>query len=95
MSLTFSYLVVGMRLAKTLGQKGQLVIPKVVRDFLGIKPGDVVVIEVREKEVLIRPGMDPERFVGDFCSLTDRKLTEKVDLERLLEEEVEERFALR
>ena len=84
-----------MNIRKKLGQKGQLVIPKVVREFLGIKPGDVVVIEVREKEVLIKRGVDPERFVEDFCSLTERKLMKKVDLEKLLEEEVEERFALR
>ncbi len=83
-----------MNITKKLGQKGQLVIPKVVRDFLGIKPGDVVVIEIREKEVLIKPGVDPERFIDDFCSLTQRKLKKKVDLEKLLEEEVEERFAL-
>ena len=84
-----------MNIRKKLGQKGQLVIPKVVREFLGIKPGDVVVIEVREKEVLIKPGVDPERFVEDFCSLTEKKLKKKIDLEKLLEAEVEERFALR
>ena len=84
-----------MILRRKLGQKGQLVIPKVVREFLGIKPGDEVMIEIREKEVLIRPGVDPERFVDDFCSLTERRLKKRVDLERLLEEEVEERFVLR
>ena len=87
--------MVRMNIRRKLGQKGQLVIPKVVREFLGIKPGDEVVIEVREKEVLIKRGVDPERFVEDFCSLTGRKLTKKVDLEKLLEREVEERFALR
>jgi len=84
-----------MYVRRKVGQKGQLVIPKVVREFLGIKPGDVVVMEVREKEVLIKPGVEPERFVEDFCSLTGRKLMKRVDLEKLLEEEVEERFALR
>jgi len=87
--------VVGMNIRRKIGQKGQLVIPKVVREFLGIKPGDVVVMEVGEKEVLIKRGVDPERFVEDFCSLTERKLMKRVDLKRLLEEEVEERFALR
>ena len=84
-----------MNIRRKLGPKGQLVIPKVVREFLGIKPGDAVVIEVRGKEVLIKPGVDPETFVEDFCSLTETKLKKKLDLEKLLEEEVEERFALR
>jgi len=70
------------------------VIPKVVRESAGIKLGDEIVMEVREKEVVIKPGMDPVGFVESFCSVTGNKLTKKVDLERLLEQEVEERFAL-
>jgi len=83
-----------MKLRRKIGQKGQIVIPKVVRESAGIKPGDEIVMEIREKEVVIKPGMDPEGFVESFCSVTGNKLTKKVDLERLLEQEVEERFAL-
>jgi len=83
-----------MKLRRKIGQKGQIVIPKVVRESVGIKPGDEIVMEIREKEVVIKPGMDPEEFVESFCSVTGNKLTKKVDLERLLEQEVEERFAL-
>ena len=84
-----------MNVRRKIGQKGQIVIPKVFRESVGIKPGDEIVMEVREKEIVIKPGMDPEGFVESFCSATGRKLTKKVDLERLLEQEVEERFALR
>ncbi|OYT53752.1 MAG: AbrB family transcriptional regulator, partial [Desulfurococcales archaeon ex4484_217_2] len=73
----------------------QIVIPKVVRDYLGIKPGDTVVLEVREGEVALVPGVDPKGFVEDFCSIVKEKLTRKVDLERLLESEVEEKLGLR
>ncbi len=38
--------------------------------------------------------MDPVKFVEDFCSTGGRKLNEKINLEKLFEEEVEERFAL-
>ena len=69
-------------------------IPKVVRESLGIKPGDEVIMEVRGRELLIRPEKDPEKFVDDFCSIAKKKLTHKMDLKRILEEEVEERFAL-
>ena len=51
-------------------------------------------MEVRGKEVLIRRALEPTSFVDDFCSLIDKKLKEKADLERLLEGEVEERIAL-
>lgn len=83
-----------MKLRRKIGQKGQIVIPKVVRESIGIKPGDEIVMEVREKEVVIKPGIDPEEFVENFCSVAGKKLTKKVDLERLLEQEVEEKFAL-
>lgn len=77
-----------------VGPKGQIVIPKVVREFLGIKAGDEIVMEIRGKELLIKSKVDPEKFVDDFCSTTKRKLTEKVDLKKIVREEVEERLAL-
>jgi len=84
-----------MRVPRKIGPKGQIVIPKIIRDYLGIKPGDMVVIEVREGEIVIIPGTDPREFVEDFCSVVKEKLTEKIDLEGLIESEVEERLALR
>jgi len=84
-----------MKVPRKIGPKGQIVIPKIIRDYLGIKPGDTVVIEVREGEIVIIPGRDPREFVEGFCSVVKEKLTEKIDLERLIESEVEERFALR
>jgi len=36
-----------MRVLRRIGPKGQIVIPKIMRDYLGIKPGDTVVMEVR------------------------------------------------
>ena len=51
-------------------------------------------MEIRGKEVFIRPEVSPEKFVEAFCSVVHKKLTEKVDLEKLLEEEVEESLVL-
>ncbi|MEM1515568.1 MAG: AbrB/MazE/SpoVT family DNA-binding domain-containing protein [Candidatus Bathyarchaeia archaeon] len=83
-----------MRIRRRVGEKGQIVIPEIVREYIGIKPGDEVVMEVKEKELIITPGVSPEEFVEGFCSVVKRKLTSKIDLERLIEQEVEERFAL-
>lgn len=83
-----------MEIRRKIGPKGQLVIPKVVREFLGIKPGDEVVMEVRGRDVFIRPQMSPEKFVDAFCSIVSEKLREKVNLEKLLEGEAEESLVL-
>lgn len=80
---------------RVVGPKGQIVIPKIIREALGIQPGDEIIMEVREGELLIKPGLDPEKFVEDFCSVRGRKLTQEIDLEKIIEEEVEGRLALR
>lgn len=92
--LTFSFFVVCMRIRRKIGQKGQIVIPKVIREYAGMMAGDEVIMEVREREVIIRSGVDPKEFVESFCSVAGKKLTKKIDLEELLEREAEERFAL-
>jgi AbrB family looped-hinge helix DNA binding protein len=83
-----------LEIIRRVGQKGQIVIPKVIREFLAVGPGDAVILEVRGREVLIRPRVEPVKFVEDFCLTGGRKLGDKIDLEKLLEEEVEGRFVL-
>ncbi|MEM2150254.1 MAG: AbrB/MazE/SpoVT family DNA-binding domain-containing protein [Candidatus Bathyarchaeia archaeon] len=83
-----------MRIRRKVGEKGQIVIPEIVREYIGIKPGDEVVMEVRARELVIMRGTNPEEFVEGFCSVIKRKLTSKIDLEKLIEQEVEEKFAL-
>ena len=83
-----------MKIRRKIGHKGQLVIPKVIREYVGIMPGDEVIMEVREKEVIIRSGVDPKDFIESFCSIARKKLTKKIDLERLMEKEIEGRLAL-
>jgi len=91
---TFSFFVVGMRIRRKVGPKGQVVIPKVVREHMGIMPGDEVVMEVRGGELALTTTLNPKDFVESFCSIGGKKLKEKIDLDKLLEQEVEERFAL-
>jgi AbrB family looped-hinge helix DNA binding protein len=42
------------RMNHLVGTKGQVVIPKEIRDVLGIKPGQQVVFERRGDEVILR-----------------------------------------
>jgi AbrB family looped-hinge helix DNA binding protein len=59
----YSKEVYNMRiLTSRLTSKGQITIPKQVRDSLNVADGDSLVFEVRENEAVIRklPSIDPE-----------------------------------
>jgi len=84
-----------MFIRRRVGPKGQVVIPKMIREYLGIEPGDEVLMEVEEKRLVIKKTLKPERFIEEFCSTSAKKLADKVSLERILEEEVGERLGLR
>lgn len=61
--------MVGRRIKRSVGEKGQVVIPKDIREHLGLKPGSEIVFEVRDKEVVIKPSIDPIKFVEEFCNI--------------------------
>lgn len=46
----------------TVTSKGQVTIPKAIRDELGIRPGDEIVFEETEDGYAIRKAVDPDRF---------------------------------
>lgn len=51
----------------TVSSKGQLVIPKEIRDILGIKPKQKVLLKVVKNHVEIEPL--PENPVKSFCGI--------------------------
>lgn len=79
---------------RTLGSKGQLVIPKDLREHLGLKAGSRVVFEVRGDIVILKSDTDPSEWVERFVSVVKKKLREEVDIERVVEEEVLEELAV-
>lgn len=48
-----------------LSSKGQVIIPKAVRDARGWKEGTELVVEEREDGVLLRPAMPSKRYTVD------------------------------
>lgn len=72
-----------------VGPKGQVVLPKAIRERLGIEPGDEVTVDERGNDVVIRPVRRPVRLLGLLADLpgggTDALLEERRN-ERLREE---------
>jgi AbrB family looped-hinge helix DNA binding protein len=85
-----------------VGTKGQVVIPKAIRDEIGIKPGDEVTFEPDGQEVRVRRvGDDPQAQARGIKALrgiwadTPASGTAALEEERRKEHEQEERRAQR
>jgi antitoxin PrlF len=57
----------------TVTSKGQTVIPKAIRDHLGLHPGDALDFVVQDNgDVMIRPATDDVRRLKGFLHRPDR-----------------------
>lgn len=56
-------MILMVKLRLKVGPKGQIVLPKVVRDKLGVKPRSYVVIDFNEDELIIKRGLDLEELL--------------------------------
>lgn len=52
-----------MNITTTLTQKGQITIPKLIRDLLGLSSADNFVVSVKDEKIVVTP------VKGDFLSL--------------------------
>jgi AbrB family looped-hinge helix DNA binding protein len=81
---------------RTVGPKGQVVIPKEIRDETGLVEGSEVSVEVRNGDVLIRRIAPPTgSYVDYFTATYARKIERPIDLKRIIEEEDDGRINLR
>ena len=62
-----------MEIIKEIGKKGQVVIPKDIRESLGLREKDKIVFEISNNEVKIKSKENPEEFIKKFFSLSKIK----------------------
>ena len=79
---------------KNVGPKGQVLIPKRIRDALGLKPGVDVNIEVRGEEIVITKPRIEGSYTEYYTSTNSPKLKELVEVKKIITEEVAQRHAL-
>jgi AbrB family looped-hinge helix DNA binding protein len=79
---------------RNVGPKGQVVIPKQMRDVLGLKPGVEVILEVRGDEVVITKPKIEGSYTEYFIATQGPKLKKIVNIKKLLSEEVECRHVI-
>jgi len=75
--------------------KGQIIMPKDIRDKLGIKPGTAVSINVVDDHVEIRPlPDDPIEFLTGFFKDHPRSMAEQLLEERKRDDKIDEKNSL-
>jgi AbrB family looped-hinge helix DNA binding protein len=80
---------------KNVGQKGQVVIPKRLRDALGLKPGVEVILELRGDEIVISKPKIEGSYTEYFTMTHAPKLKKVVNIKEIINEEVAQRHAIR
>jgi len=80
-----------------VGQKGQVVIPKEIRDKVGIREGSEVLVTARnDDEIVIRRSSPPTQSYVEYYVMTfSKKLKKPIDIKKLIEDETTERAHLR
>jgi len=54
---------------REIGEKGQVVIPKDIREFLGLDKG----VKVRGDEVILKNEQDPNKFLEEFFNVPNKE----------------------
>ena len=79
---------------RNVGPKGQVVIPKRLRDALGLKPGVEISLELRDQEIIIKKPQVKGSYTEYFITTSSPKLKKRINIKELLNQEVEERNAV-
>lgn len=71
----------------TMSSKGQTVIPKAIRERLGLKPGDVLDFVVQDDgDVVIRPALGDVRRLKGILHRAGRKAVSVEEMNRIIRE---------
>lgn len=76
-----------------IGPKGQVVIPKLIRDDYGLKAGEVVVVDYTGKEVVIRKAATNIAELARAIAMSGKR--QKITIEqikKLYHQELDERY---
>lgn len=81
-----------MFIKREIGEKGQVVIPKDIRNHFGLDVGVNIIFEIKDEGVFIKKEGNNANFLKDFLNVPKikKKLTIK-DLKKAYEKQYEER----
>ena len=71
--MTFSYYVVGIQLVGTIGEKGQVVIPKPLRDQFKLLPNSTVTFTLESNKITLEKKENPAQILEQFLNAAPKK----------------------
>jgi AbrB family looped-hinge helix DNA binding protein len=74
---------------KGVGPKEQVVIPKQMREAIGIKPGAYVNLELREDEIVITKPKIEGNYTEYYCSTRSPKREKTINIKELKRTQIE------
>jgi AbrB family looped-hinge helix DNA binding protein len=75
---------------RTVGERGQIVLPKKLRERFNLRPGKKVIIEEKAGAIVLKPDHDPKAFVEEFVSMPRKvKKISVSDVKKILEQAYE------
>lgn len=81
-----------IHLEAKVGARGQAVIPKPIRDQMGIQPGDQVSFTIEEGRIVVEK-VDPDELLEEFLGAYEKRaLPEDIDWDREHGSQYERRF---
>ncbi len=87
-----------MLVKKEIGERGQFVVPKDVREQLGFHPGTEVTVDVKDGKMIVEPAKSVDEFLKEFFT-SSKRLKIKGDpvkwFKKRLDEQYEEEYGLR
>lgn len=67
-----NYKVMKMIAKRAIGERGQFVVPKDIREQLGLHAGTEVTVEVKGDEMVVKPAKTAEQILDEFFTSSHR-----------------------
>lgn len=78
-----------MQITTTLSQKGQIVLPKEIRESLGLKPTDRFEVDIKDEKVILSPISKTDEVFGMFKA---NKIVSKQDIKNIYKKAIEKKY---
>jgi AbrB family looped-hinge helix DNA binding protein len=80
-----------LRLKSKIGPKGQVVVPKPIRDAFGFTPGNEVDFQIERDSVVLKPSAGKDA-ISDFINAVEKRpAPEKIDWDEIHYSQIKER----